>query len=202
MPSQPAGRLSSRSPAPSDFESQLQTLAFEATRLDLVPATLANLAAGNTAWVHGPWDPQQCALVLLRWLDADLVVVLESTTTQGEPPAVTESRQLTYDEARSTLGDPTSWSPTGPPGTTLSLMYNGERALEADDEVWWVAARAGAPHALDGGNSASPRVSSHATATQELKALTASSSRQLFGAEARPGTAPGTQPDAMSTPVR
>ena len=149
MPTKPADRTSSVAQPPSDFESQLQALVFEATPLHLVPTTLVD-ATAQPAAPRGPWDPQQCATVLVRWLDADLVVLLESTTTVDGTQPVTESRQLTYDQARTLLTTPQSWSHPPQSGVAVHLVYNGERALEVGDDVWWSAARAGDRQPQDG----------------------------------------------------
>ena len=178
MPTKPADRTSSIA-QPSDFESQLQALAFEATPLHLVPAVHANLTGDDTAWLHGPWDPQQCATILLRWLEADLVVLLESTATTEGDQVVTESRQLTYDQSHTLLTEPHSFAPPALPAGPVHLVYSGERALEVDDDVWWSAARSGGVVAQDGGNPTSPRRSSHAGATQELAALAPGAGRIL-----------------------
>ena len=137
MPTKPADRTSRVAHPPSDFESHLQALAAEPTPLHTIATT-------------GPWDPQQCATVLARWLDANLVVLLESTTTSDGCQLVTESRQLTYDQARDLLDDHRSWSPSDPTTAAVHLVYAGERALEVDDDAWWFAARAGDHRAQPG----------------------------------------------------
>ncbi|WP_066463182.1 hypothetical protein [Sanguibacter suarezii] len=151
MPTKPADRTSSVARPPSDFESHLHTLALEATPLHLVPT--AGDASSQPAGPPGPWDPQQCSTVLTRWLDADLVVLLESTTTVEGTQTVTESRQLAYDQARAVLVDPRSWPQAERSGVAVHLVYNGERALEVDDGVWWSAARAGGRQPQDGAPS-------------------------------------------------
>ena len=150
MPTKPADRTSSVARTPSDFESQLQALVFEAAPLRLVSAPVAGPGSAERPGAHGPWDPQRCATVLLRWLDADLVVLLESTAAMDGALVVTESRQLAYDQARTMLSDPGTWSLPTPTAGEVHLMYSGERALEVDDDVWWSTARAGDHQAQTG----------------------------------------------------
>ena len=161
MPTKPADRMSSAARPPSDFESQLQALVCGATPLHLVPTTVGNTngdastnastgtsagvsaaAREDTARPHSPRDPQQCATVLLRWLDADLVVLLESTTTTDGDQVVTENRQLAYDQARAVLTEPHRWSPPERRAGVEHVVCIGERALEVDDDAWWSSARA------------------------------------------------------------
>lgn len=137
MPTKPADRTSSVAHSPSDFESRLQALAAEATPLHAITAA-------------GPWDSQRCATVLVRWLDAGLVVLLESTTTSDGTQLVAESRRLTYDQARTLLVDHQAWSPVAPDAVAEHLLCTGERALDLNDDAWWSAARAGDHHTRHG----------------------------------------------------
>lgn len=153
MPTKPADRTSSVARPPSDFESQLQGLVFEATPLHLVPAAVADRSTADPATTDpatatpaqpkDPRDTRRCATVLLRWLDADLMVLLESTTTTDGDQSVTESRQLAYDEARAVLADPRGWPAQTSPADGVHLLQSGERALDVDDDAWWSAARGG-----------------------------------------------------------
>ena len=153
MPTKPADRTSSVARLPSDFESQLQLLAVKTSPLHLVPAAVTDATTQAPLRQHGPWDPQQCATILLRWLDADLVVVLVSTSTTDGAQMVTESRQLPYDEARDLLAAPHQWSPPTPPEFAVHLLCSADRAVEVDDDAWWSAARAGGHDVPDGGNA-------------------------------------------------
>lgn len=146
---------------PSDFESQIQLLVRQESWLHCIPGIGTDAGAEDAHQAHGPWDANHCSTVLTRWLEADLVILLESTVTWMESgrklKPVTETRRIPFVEALELLQHPERWASTNEGWRTVEVIANTEHALCTDDDSWWVAARGTDRQALDGGTPDSPR---------------------------------------------
>jgi hypothetical protein len=74
---------------------------------------------------HGPWPPEACSWVLLRWFEAGLLGLYQCRLGDDEP------RDLAADEGRAALIAVEAWAPTI--GVYLFATEAGEAA---SFEVW------------------------------------------------------------------
>ena len=85
----------------ADFLAQLRWSALEEAALAEIPLGVTDHVRG-TKIKHGPWLPEDCAEVLMRWLDRGLVEVFR-LTSEFKP------EDMNAGEARRVLSRPELW---------------------------------------------------------------------------------------------
>jgi len=108
--------------APSDvdeFVRQVDLIVHERGGL-WEPLTPSTVVLSDRAEVHGPWPVAACSQLLTRWLDAGFIGIFRVES------AVAEAVDLSVDEARDVLADPTAWRPAL--GLYLFPTAEGENA--------------------------------------------------------------------------
>lgn len=111
--------------ANDDFRVQMWLAAQEGGFFYELPLGVIDRLGDGRDIVHGPWPAEECAALLKRWLEADLVQVFHESPPSEHPQVI---RTLSFEEAAIVLAETDQWGVDSPHGLlNIALTERGRR---------------------------------------------------------------------------